>query len=206
MARRTLTVASRAAGPAAPLTRAALRAQVPADIDRASSGVPPARGAAPGGPTPHTPSRSAVVFDDVSDVSPSSSSSGSVLLCNGQLPTKKTRPAPRTDRTRLVPPPSQPPAPQRPVTMTVTMTVTMRPTALTPRAARRAQASRSRGCARPAGRRPRPQASPPPLPYCCPYPCPYCTTAKRRRPRPQASPRHPPSLLLPLPMSLLYNS
>jgi len=103
MARRTPTVASRTAGPAAPLTRAALRAQVPADIDRASSGVPPARGAAPGGPAPRTPSRAAVVFDDVSDVSPSSSSSGSVLLCNGPLP--PPRPAPRTNRTRLVPPP-----------------------------------------------------------------------------------------------------
>ena len=34
----------------------------------------------------------------------------------------------------------------------------------------------------------------PPPPYCCPYPCPYCTLAFSA----------PPSLLLPLPVSLLY--
>jgi hypothetical protein len=34
-------------------------------------------------------------------------------------------------------------------------------------------------------------SAPPPPPYCCPYLCPYCTLP-------------PPSLLLPLPVSLLY--
>jgi len=42
---------------------------------------------------------------------------------------------------------------------------------------------------RPCKHSPPPSLHPPP--YCCPYPCPYCTLT-------------PPSLLLPLPMSLLY--
>ena len=53
-----------------------------------------------------------------------------------------------------------------------------------------------------------PQAGPPPPPYCCPYPCPYCTLTPSL---PVVAPtRVPtvhslsPSLLLPLPVSLLY--
>ena len=41
--------------------------------------------------------------------------------------------------------------------------------------------------------------SPPPPPYSCPYPCPYCALPLLTT----TSPPHPPSLLLPLPVSLL---
>jgi len=58
--------------------------------------------------------------------------------------------------------------------------------------------------------------APPPPPYCCPYPCPYCTlthslpsslptVAPTRVPTVHSlTPSPPPSLLLPLPVSLLY--
>ena len=48
----------------------------------------------------------------------------------------------------------------------------------------------------------------PPPPHCCPYPCPYCTLTPSL---PTVAPTRvptvhslPPSLLLPLPVSLLY--
>jgi len=67
-----------------------------------------------------------------------------------------------------------------------------------------ARLTQSRAHLPPPPRRPNPRRRRPaqatlrtPPRYCCPYPCPYCTL-------PPSARANPPSLLLPLPVSLLY--
>ena len=118
-----------------------------------------------------------------------------------RLPRGGPRPSPAPQHPRR---PSRPPAPApraaRPLPSTFEQKSSLPPTPRRNlRATHRLRRPPPPGApARPGPERcaPRdPPAPPPPTPYCCPYPCPYCTLAL-------SAP--PPSLLLPLPMSLLY--